>query len=262
VGRAEREIRTLSRLLPAPETIGPNNRKVRGIIDLGGEALKFLFGVVTTKQLQKLHNTVESIKTREGEIVHAAQEQLTYLKTVDESVSRNTGELAVVVRSLKTVIINAWNQQREWNESVRNLENVMEYQSNVSRIMRELEFMVIQLQQSALRLQEGLDVSATGRLSSVLIPPSNLSRVLQEVVLRLPQGISLIAGFAIEDMYKYYEVATVQAYATSSNIRLVVRIPLKGTDRVMILFRTISLPTYSTVLNRHIQIVPETSYLL
>jgi hypothetical protein len=107
--------------------------------------------------------------------------------------------------------------------------------------MRELEFMVIQLQQSVMRLQEGLDTSATGRLSSVLIPPHNLSKILQDVMLKLPQDVSLIAGFTIENMYVYYEVAKVQAYANTTAIRLVVRLPLRGADRVMTLFRSVPL---------------------
>jgi hypothetical protein len=77
--------------------------------------------------------------------------------------------------------------------------------------MRELEFTVTQLQQSVKQLQERLEIIANGRLSSVLIPPHNLSKILQDVTLRLPQDVSLIAGFNVENMYVYYEVATLQA---------------------------------------------------
>jgi hypothetical protein len=84
---------------------------------------------------------------------------------------------------------------------------------------------------------------------------------LQQVILKLPQDVSLIAGFTIENMYIYYEVAKVQAYATTTAIRLVVRIPLRGADRVMNLFRSVPLPVYSEVLGRHIEIEPETLYL-
>jgi hypothetical protein len=73
--------------------------------------------------------------------------------------------------------------------------------------MRELEFVAMQLQQSVMRLQEGLETSATGRLFSILIPPHNLSKILEEVILKLSQDVSLIAGFIIENMYIYYDVA-------------------------------------------------------
>jgi hypothetical protein len=198
---------------------------------------------------------------KEGDVIHAMQQQITYLKAVDDEVSQNTIGLVEIARILKTVITNALNRQKTWNNTVRNFEELLEYQVNMSRTLRELEFMVIQLQQSVMRLQEGLDITATGRLSSVLIPPHNLSAILQGVILKLPPGISLIAGFESEDMYIHYEVARVQAYATSTAIRLVVRLPLRGADRVMTLFRSVPLPVYLPALDRHIQIEPKTLYL-
>jgi hypothetical protein len=84
---------------------------------------------------------------------------------------------------------------------------------------------------------------------------------LQQVILKLPQDVSLIAGFTIENIYIYYEVAKVQAYATTTAIRLVVRIPLRGADQVMNTFKSVPLPVYSEVLRRHVQMEPETLYL-
>jgi hypothetical protein len=146
------------------------------------------------------------------------QQQLTYLKAVDEEVAQNADGLAAVARILKNFIINAVNRQKTWNKTIWDLEELVDYQSNISRTIRELEFMVIQLQQSVMRLQEGLDISATGRLSSVLIPPHKLSTILREVILKLPQDVSLISGFTVENMYIYYEVAKVQAYATVATL--------------------------------------------
>jgi hypothetical protein len=65
----------------------------------------------------------------------------------------------------------------------------------------------------------------------------------------------------MEDMFIYSEVARVQAYATPSEIRLVIRLPLRGTDRDMNLYKTEPLPVYEMVLKRHVQIVPETMYM-
>jgi hypothetical protein len=112
-----------------------------------------------------------------------------------------------------------------------------------------------------MNLQEGLEAYATGRLSSVLILPYNLSRTLQEVIFKLPQDVSLIAGFTTANMYVCYDVTNVQAYASTTTILLVVLLPLRAADRVMTLFRSVPLPAYSDVLGRHIQIEPEAPYL-
>ena len=107
----------------------------------------------------------------------------------------------------------------------------------------------------------GIRLTSTGKLSAALLPPSNLSQILQRCALRLPTDVSLLAGTSLEDMFIYYEVAKVQAYGTPSEIRLLIRLPLRGTDRVMNLYRTEPLPMYEPLLKRHVQILPESMYL-
>jgi hypothetical protein len=89
-----------------------NPSEERDLINIGREALKFLFGIATTQQLQELHDTVEGIKNKGGDVIHAVQQQLTYLKSVDEEVSQNTVGLARVARILKSVITNALNRHK------------------------------------------------------------------------------------------------------------------------------------------------------
>jgi hypothetical protein len=59
----------------------------------------------------------------------------------------------------------------------------------------------------------------------------------------------------------YYEIATEHAYATTTDIRLVVRIPLTGADRVMTLQKPAPTNLLRYILGRHIQIEPEAPYL-
>jgi len=61
-------------------------------------------------------------------------------------------------------------------------------------------------------------------------------------------------------MFVYYETARVQAYAIPSEIRLIIRLPLRGADR-MSFYRTEPLPIYEPLLERHMQIQPESMYM-
>jgi hypothetical protein len=158
--------------------------------------------VATTQQVQELHDIVENIKSTEGDVIHAIHKQITYLKSIDEAVSQNTFGLVTLAHILKSVI-NSFACQQTLDNTVQHLEALIHFQSNISRVMRELEFTVIQLRQLVMNLREELATSATGRLSSVLIPPHNLSKILQEVILKLPEDVSVIAGFSVEDMYIY-----------------------------------------------------------
>jgi hypothetical protein len=84
---------------------------------------------------------------------------------------------------------------------------------------------MVEIKFSLMQLQESLDLTSLGKLSSVLINPYNLYMIFQQVSLQLPQGVSMLTGLAVEDMYVYYTVAKVHAVATSKSIILVIDIP-------------------------------------
>jgi hypothetical protein len=71
------------------------------------------------------------------------------------------------------------------------------------------------------------------RLNSVttsLVSSHKLCEILREIVLRMPQGYSLLAPVRPESMHIFYATSTVTVIATKETIRLVIQIPLK-TDR-------------------------------
>ncbi|KDR16988.1 hypothetical protein L798_09317 [Zootermopsis nevadensis] len=251
----DKEISNLEKLLPGRAT-----RHRRGLIDFGGQALKFLFGTATSAEVQDLQSIVSKFDNKNDDIIHAVQAQLTLLRTVDKETRQNTVDLLNLARVLKQLTIDVINANFSFTTAIDKLTTMVAIQKNVSRHMRELEFAALRLQQELIQLQEGLDVTSLGRLSSVLLPPSNLSSLLGQIALKLPRDVSLITNTEIDNMYIYYDIAKVQVYATESSIRLVVRIPLRGADRAMSLYKVEPLPTFSALLNRLMQLEPQVKY--
>ena len=62
----------------------------------------------------------------------------------------------------------------------------LEKQAKYSAAIREIEMAILELKLSVIQLQEAIDVTSLGQLSSVLIHPYNLSVILQQVSLQLP----------------------------------------------------------------------------
>jgi hypothetical protein len=252
------EIQNLERLLPYTQVKNP--RKRRGLIDFGGQALKFLFGTATHSEVQDLQSIVSKYEDQSDDTIHALKAQLTLIRTVDKETRQNTVNLLEQARILRQIVFEIVTVNNTLLAADDRLEAVFEIQRNISSSMRELEFTAPRLQQELMQLHEGLDVTSSGRLSSVLIPLNNLSALLQQIALKLPRDVSFITSTDIDNMYVYYDVARVQAYATVNAIHLVVRIPLRGAYRIMTLYRVEPLPTFSTLIKRPMQIEPETTY--
>jgi hypothetical protein len=68
------------------------------------------------------------------------------------------------------------------------------------------------------------------RLNTVtasLVPSQKLCEILREIVLRVPQGYSLLASVRPESMHVFYATSAVSVIATQETIRLVIQIPLE-----------------------------------
>ena len=120
--------------------------------------------------------------------------------------------------------------------------------------VRNLKVSLIQTREDLLQLQQSLDMTAMGKLSTTLVPPHNLSEILMQIVRELPEGVSMLMKPTIENMYVYYQVADVHACAVPAGIRLFIDIPLKGNDRYFEVFRPYSLPYYDHEIKEFVSI--------
>ena len=137
----------------------------------------------------------------------------------------------------------------------------MEKEPKYSAAIRELEMAILELKSSLIRLQEALDITSLGQLSSVLISPYNLSVILQQISLQLLAGLSMLTGMTVQEIYVYYTIATVHAVTSSRNIRLFIDIPLKATDRYFELYQVHSLPFFHKGIGKFVMIDEPFTYL-
>ena len=164
-------------------------------------------------------------------MTHSVNHQLTYIQTLDEVTRQNARDIATLTEVLRDSIRNFSLQLNRVEADLLDTQVVLEKQARYSAAIKEIEMAILELKFSAIQLQESLDITSMGQLSSVFINPYNLSAILQQVSLQLPAGLSMLTGLAVEETYVYYTISKVHAIATSKSIRLFIDIPLKAADR-------------------------------
>jgi len=220
-----------------------------------------LFGTADAQDVRRLSGMCDKLQVMRATMAHAIEHQVTYIHALDEVTRQNAMDVADLTQILRDSV---WNFSLNFHKVEANLSDTqaaLEKQARYSAAIREIEMAILELRFSVIQLQESLDVTSLGQLSSVLINPYNLSVILQQVSLQLPAGLSMLTGLAVEDMYVYYTIATVHAVAETRNIRLLVDIPLKATDRYFELYQVHSLPFFHEGIGKFIMIDEAFTYL-
>ncbi|PNF38200.1 hypothetical protein B7P43_G13468 [Cryptotermes secundus] len=223
-------------------------RTKRGLIDVFGYGLKYLFGTADAKNVKRLNAICDRLQSSQGKVNHTTEQQMTYLHTLDEvtkAKAKATLDLAIALRN-----------------SIQNISLGLRSQTKYSTAIREIELFMMEMKFSLIQLQEPLELTRVGKLSSTLINSCNLSELLQQVNLHLPKGTSMLMGLNMEDMYiLYYAVATLHATATSWSIRFFIDIPLRAADRSFTLYQTHSLPFFHKGIKQFMKIDEPFAYL-
>ena len=209
-----------------------------------GYGLKYLFGTADAKDVKRLTKVCDDLHEFKTKTIHAAEQQLTYIRTLDEVTKQNATNTVELTRALRDSIRNVSLKLNRVEADLLDSQEAISEQVKYSAAIREIEMAILDLRFSIMQMQESLDVTSNGKLSSALINPYNLSEILQQVSLQLPAGLCMLTGLTIEDMYVYCTIATVHAVATSKSIRLFVDIPLKAADRYFELYQVHSLPLF------------------
>ncbi|KAK4024461.1 hypothetical protein OUZ56_009884 [Daphnia magna] len=170
----ERELnQSEHRLAIFRDAIGYPAKQRRAVIDGGGSALKWLFGVATQADLSGLNKKITGLAHRENEIVHLMDQQAT---VVNESLTRRDPDKYQVDPGVGRTNggTNKELQRFAW--------------TNGNTAFESMEASLQWLRDLADALDKGLALLANGRLAPQIFPPAQMASVLKAVNRQLPLG--------------------------------------------------------------------------
>ena len=151
----------------------------RGLMNVQGYGLKYLFGTVDARDVQRLTTVCNKLHTLESKMMHAVEHQLSYIQTLDAIARQNAQDRAELAGTLHDSIRNFSLQLNRVETDLLDTQEALERQAQYSAVIQEIEMAILELKFSIVQLQESLDVTSLGQLSSVLINLYNLSVILQ-----------------------------------------------------------------------------------
>lgn len=208
-----------------------------------------------------LNSKLEQLDNTSDTLIHVESDRLTYAKKLTSELDSDTKAIQSLTNTIKMIIteVNDTNFSI-WTE-IQQLKRKLEYQAKISSLFRSIELSLIEVDNKLVQLQEALDVTSTGFLSAMLIPPTKLNFILKEIVTKLPVGLSLIINTDLDLIYHYYRIAKVYAIAVKNVIRIIIDIPLQSYSSQFELYAVKSLPYYDATITQFVSVTSDYQYI-
>jgi hypothetical protein len=177
----------------------------RGILDMGGSALKWLFGVSTQSDLIDLHTEMGKRGLQQQHIVHLLDKQATIINQTQQ-ITHASLLLIKELEKRSTLLQSKIDYVLEYiqHSELIHLQQ-LEYFAELDSTFASLDYVFAWFQQQLEAWEIGLATLANGRLSPQIISPPNLQAILVDINKQLPLGWKIPA----DDLWVLYREATV-----------------------------------------------------
>ena len=248
----ESKLHYFYQLLPRPDIR-------RGMINMGGWALKALFGTATTGDIFHLHQALDKLQGEEADIVHSLENQITYIRNLELSSRVNSQAISNLSVVVKDFMVQSHDRFYELTRDIMWLNLTVYSQSRVYMAVRQLEFALLQLTQQMDELLAAVQYTLNGKLAVTLVNPTTLQNILRNISLHLPDNYELAAGTQRENVHMYYDLITVAVIGDIHSIKLIMNIPLRTAEQNFDLYKLIAMPTLING-DKFVKYFPEYSY--
>ena len=81
------------------------DRQRRGLINAGGYVLKYLFATLDHKDMDRTSKFIDNMKYFSQNIIHTQEQQLTYVRSLNERVTGNARNIVFIAKSLRDTVL-------------------------------------------------------------------------------------------------------------------------------------------------------------
>jgi len=137
-------------------------RDKRGLINILGYGLKYLFGTADAKDVKRLTRVCDDLHEFKAKMTHAAEQQLTHIRTLDEVTRQKVRNTVELTRALRDSIRNTSLKLNRVEADLLDTQEAISKQVKFSAAIREIEMAILDLRFSITQIQESLDVTSNG----------------------------------------------------------------------------------------------------
>lgn len=218
-----------------------HSRHKRGLFNFFGDVGKFLFGLVTADDLEKVQKNIASLAHNQQKIMHVVEESLSILNMTRMEVSENRQAIMDLVKSVHALDGKLAAFANIVQREIRENRYFLEMYLKLDLIINEIKDMIQNGMFYLEHLKTQLNFLSLGRLSQSIISPSSLRPLLIDIKSHLPTTLTLIAD-PIKDLFLFYRQLSTSALLADDQIIIILSIPVLHISSQFEIYRAHSLP--------------------
>jgi hypothetical protein len=168
---------------------------------------------------------------------------VTYIRKLEIATNVNAQAVANLSVILKDIVVQSYEKFHETARDILWLNYTHHGQSELYTTVRQLQLALLQMAQQVDDLLGAVQSVLHGKLPIHFINPIVLQHILRNVTLHLPEGYELVTGTRMDNIFLYYELATVTLVGNAHGIKIIVNVPLKTAGQQFTLYKIIVLPS-------------------
>ena len=240
--------RRLNLLVDSVQIDEPLSKKRRGIVNAGGDVLKWLFGTPNNRDLKGINQRLKTLAKSNSEIIHSVEDQATIFAEGLLQTKVNTKILEGVRETLSSLDEDLFNIKTEILGATLNFAEAL---LNVNLAFNDIQTHLDSLEQYVDDLNIAFATLALERLPPQLFSPKKLLTVLESVSKQIPRRWALAIDAHPGNLWMFYQEAIVKTAIFSDSrqrpkgLKLFLHIPIYEVKFEFILYEVLNLPVYS-----------------
>ena len=200
-------------------------RPKRGLFDIGGHALKFLFGVCTQDDLKSIKRNIATLAKNQEQVMHIVKESLSVINMTRFEVAKNRQVLIELVGSVQALDTKLEKLVSGLQKQIYETRYFLEMYLRLDLIVSEIQSMLSNAMFYLEHIKTQLNFLSLGRLSPSNLSPASMKSLLISIKSHLPPTLTLI-GDSNTDLWVFYRQLKTIALIDNDQVVVIIHIPI------------------------------------
>lgn len=212
-------------------------RKRRAIFGFVGEALEFLFGTSTEKDLSDIRQALNLLHSNQEKIAHVTKQSLSLYNMTRENVKRNRER----INEINGGIRDLYKTLRTQSNKINNSKHFLNIYIKLNQVLGDTKFMLSEIATHLTDLTNIINHLSLGRVAPNVVSPTKLMFILEEIKSKLPPSLSLPFETR-KNIWAYYKTLRCTTKMNNNKIYIMLELPLINKNKMFTIYRLYNLP--------------------